>query len=212
MERHFTARFYRVRRADNRPTRISEAIEAIEAMPSVSRRYDARTGLPLRLETVVRRSGLVLCDMSRIQADDKPGNLTPDGIEPLDADELGYAFSFLYDPQSDTITIMHDQHARIRAVLDYLNGLAGVGPFLDQRIFTRASLSLLQDASVKLLRVKLAQPDSAPRFQAESNDIEREILGLASALDAPYIDITATVGNKRSALSRSGVVGFISAS
>ncbi len=206
MERHFTARFYKIARLNDEPTMLADAIAAIEAIPLAERRYDARAGLPLRLEAVRRRRGLILCDMSRIQSDDKPGNFTSEGIEPLDADELSHAFSFLFDPQSDTITLMHDERARLGALLDYLCAAGNIAPLGHHAIASRATLERLDGQRVKSLRIKMARNDRAPDLFNGKTDVERELRSLAALMEAPFVEVNFTIGRgEREPLSFAGV-------
>jgi hypothetical protein len=201
MDRHFTARFYRISRLNNEPTLIAEAIERIETAPLAGRRHDTRSGLSMRMETVERRRGVIICDMCRIQGDDKPGNFRPHGIELLDVDELGHAFSFVYDPLTDVITIMHDERARIGALLDYLSAAGSIGPLAAHLIAVRANTADLEGARIKSLKVKLARADRVPDLFQSGSDIERDMRGLAATLEAPYIEINASIGRERGTLS-----------
>jgi hypothetical protein len=201
MDRHFTARFYKISRLGNEPTQIADAIDRIERAALHDRRHETRNGVALRMETIQRRRGLYICDMCRIQGDDKPGNFRPEGIEPLDVDELGHAFSFLYDPATDVIAIMHDERARIGALLDYLTGAGFIGHLVHHLIAARADTADLEGARIKSLKVKLARADRVPDLFQSGSDIERDMRGLATTLEAPFIEINASMGRERGTLS-----------
>ncbi|MEX1197820.1 MAG: DUF6731 family protein [Pseudohongiellaceae bacterium] len=201
MGSRITVRYFQVVLPDRANRQFSVALHDASQIGLVDRKK-AVDGTNFRLERHENRNGYIRGEMTRIQNDNLPAEVTDAGLDPLDVDELGFGAAFVFEPQLSVLAIQYDPRLVTPGRLgQYLQELDARNKFLFRPIPGPNAWQLFQDNDVKSFKVKMAMPSNFDANVGVADDMADSINTMAQAYQAPYITVTVGVGNRKITLS-----------
>ena len=210
MDREVSVRFYEIISAEGQPN-LGDAIRRIGAIPDkTNRQRGLARGLDIRLEHLEERGNLLLGDLTRVQTENLPGQVTAVDVEELPFGELGHSIAFCYDTAVGALALQFHLQAQVKRVLQYFGEFAPNSSFVEFPLLDAASVASLTDKNIKRLSFRVSGIREFRDADANANDFERGLARMASLLDAPQVEVVlSTRPRSDDYLDENAVVGFL---
>lgn len=208
MDRRVTAQFHAVYFAGGEIDLV-EAVRRVEALDLPSRERTLGNGIKLRLEDASYENGMVLAELTRVQSENLPTEVTPTGIGPLPLPEIGHASSLLYDPVSRVMVLHFAPFMTASRVCEYLSAFSGSTVYAPYPVINQATLTQLRDETPTKIRIKVAH---ATQFSDDPNphgSVRGNFASMARALNGHVIDVSISVGHSSEPLHKPSVLSTI---
>lgn len=212
-EHKVTFDFYHVRTTSGKS--FSKVLANILTKTGRQRNEPIDSGSQCRLHTAGQSGNLWHGEMIRIRMNNLPPAASLDGdIDDLKLDDnqgIGLGAAFLFDSKRDVVVMQRNKHAiSSRVFVRYMSAKGGCGevrllPIMSSNVWKRFNN---MDQPKKLI-VKIAPMEHMHAMKGSRHGVE-DIANLSTKIDAPIMEITASIGYKRDrALSLHGVKAFI---
>jgi len=180
MDRSVSIRFYEVVSNDGGLS-LGDAIRDIAGIEDkVRRQRELAPGLHLRLEHYEVRNGLILGDLTRIQTENLPGQVTAEDLEGLPFGELGHSIAFCFDPEVNALAVQFHLQAQIKRVLEYLGEFAPNTVFTEFPLLDSASINDLVQKGIKRLTFRVSGIQDFRNSDVELGNFERNLAQMAT--------------------------------
>lgn len=199
MPSKITCRYFQVLREGNVPRSFADALGEVAAIPQLADRTRTVDDHSYRLERHAVEDGLVRCEIVKIESDNLPAEVTPIGLDELDADQIGYGIAFCYDPATSVIAMQYDNRIVSGSkICRYLRGFSAHNNFYLKLIPGPSLWAEFGDGTVTRFQIRVASPQA---FQGEfGSEVEESVSRLSRAYDAPYVSIGLSVGHRNARL------------
>ena len=209
MDRQVTAWFYEVTELDGGESleTVLRRIHAIEVHAEKER--EVGEGIGLRLEVLEEDGDLMVGDLTRIQSQNLPGQVTEDGTEPLPFDHLGHYVAFCYDKRANAIAIQFNASARAGRVLNYFSMFSERSQYSHLPIVSAASIEKFGRENVKSFSVAVSRIRDFSNAQVEKDDFETALENMANLHDAPAVSVKVSTRLNGDQMNTESVVARI---
>jgi hypothetical protein len=207
MDRDVTVRFYEISPVNAGQDSAEQMLRDIYALHANDREKDV--GVVLRLEHLEDRNGLVLGDITRVQRENLPSNVTDDAAEPLPVDQIGHHAAFCLDPETNYIALQFDQKIGINRFANYLGQFKRETQFGYLPVLNQAALERFGKETPQRLTVRVSKIKNFKKVRHEVTDFEEALEKFSELWDAPTIEITLQNTGRDGSIDRARTVNTV---
>lgn len=198
MSSRITSRFFQVFGRGDAPKSFAEALQEVAEL-TLEQRTQSVDGQEYRLERHQVRDGVVSCEIVRIQTDNLPAEVTPEGLDELPVDQLGFGIAFCYEQELSVLAMQYDNKVVSASRLcEYLLRFSERNDFWVKAVPGPDLWTEFGNGSVQSFVMRVAAPKNFNG--AIGSEVEASVAALSRAYDAPFVSIGLSVGHRKSTL------------
>lgn len=201
MDRDVTVRFYELVNNDPGGPAPDEILRRVFEMRPRDRETDD-PGVRLRLEHLEEDGGLLIGDMTRVQTENLPGEVTDETTDPLPVAELGHSVAFCYDPETRFVALQFDIKIGVGRFTTYLHHFGRPSDFGHMPVLSEGALERFGQEHAKKLTLRVSRVNNFRNVRQETTDFEEALERLGQLFDAPSIEITLSTRGEDNSLNR----------
>jgi len=191
MDRKVTVRFYEISGTKQGGRTFEDILREIDGIPDkVARQKDVAEGCTVRLEGMGENNGLIVGDITRVQSQNLPPEVTDDGTSDLPVDRIGHEVAFCYDPETKIAALQFDQKAvTVGRFCTYASLFHRGSLFAPMPVLNRGAWEEFERETPRRMVVQIARVENFAHLGRNRTGFEDQISDWANRFDSPVVEI-----------------------